>query len=145
MLLHQERCDLSRIRVVEHAKAIGFLTPTQTRQHLLCLVCAEGGLEQATGDFSAPSVTRLQNGQFVVAFQLEDVDGDAHGIQVQRFSDSGVFAGSRVVANRTWQGDQTDPFLVRLSGAGVPFIVGWQSVEPDQAEGDVIFRVLKGE
>lgn len=101
--------------------------------------------EQATGDFSAPSVTRLQNGQFVVAFQLEDVDGDAHGIQVQRFSDSGVFAGSRVVANRTWQGDQTDPFLVRLSGAGVPFIVGWQSVEPDQAEGDVIFRVLKGE
>jgi hypothetical protein len=101
--------------------------------------------EQATGDFSAPAVTRLDNGQFVVAFQLEDVDGDQHGIQVQRFSDSGLFVGSRVVANRTWRGDQREPFLVRVSGAGVPFIVGWESIEPDEAEADVIFRVLKSE
>ena len=101
--------------------------------------------EQATGDFLEPSVIRLQNGYFAVAFQLEDVDGDAHGVQVQRFSDAGIFAGTRVVANRTWLGDQTQPFLVPLVGAGVPFIVGWESVEPEMSEADVIFRVLKAE
>jgi len=101
--------------------------------------------EQAPGDFSAPTVIRLQNGHFAVVFQIEEVDGDEHGIQVQRFSDAGLFVGSRVVANRTWRGDQTEPFLVRLSGAGIPYIVGWESVEPDEDDGDVIFRVLKAE
>ncbi|MBD91155.1 MAG: hypothetical protein CL940_12535 [Deltaproteobacteria bacterium] len=101
--------------------------------------------EQATGDFSAPDVIQLQGGQFAVAFQLEDVDGDEHGIQVQRLSDSGLFTGTRIVANRTWSGDQTEPFLVRLTGAGTPYVVGWESAEPDADEADVLFRILKAE
>ena len=92
------------------------------------------------GDQMHPQVRYLQTGGLVVSWTDEGSDSDGQSIGVQRFTSMGAAAGPSVVANRTWVGDQFEPFMTPLSPAA--YLVGWHSMDQDGDGSGVITRVL---
>jgi len=72
-----------------------------------------------------PSVTGLDGGGFVVAWQSQDQDGSYDGVYGQRYDASGVAQGSEFRINTTTTNGQYDPSVTGLSGGG--FVVTWMS------------------
>ncbi len=79
-----------------------------------------------TGDQRGPRTAASSSGAFVAVWQGPE-SGGSQGIRAQRYSSSGVAAGSEFVVNGTTSGDQTQPavamlaqrrFRGRLAGAG---------------------------
>jgi len=89
-----------------------------------------------TGDQESPSIAMDSDGDFVVAWQSEDQDGDGNGVYAQRFSALGVAEGEEFLVNTYITGDQESP-SVAIDGAG-DFVVAWQSEDQD-GDGDGVY------
>jgi Ca2+-binding RTX toxin-like protein len=76
------------------------------------------------GAQSAPKVTALSNGGFVVTWMSEQ-DGSGFGIYAQCFDSSGAKTGAEFLVNSTTLNDQFNPSITALSDGG--FAVTWMS------------------
>jgi hypothetical protein len=92
------------------------------------------------GDQRSPRAAFLPSGELLVAWETEEVDGDLRAIQLSRIPADQSAQASRIVANRTWEGDQYAPFVVPLSNSG--FWVGWETDNQDGDGTGVTYRVL---
>ena len=81
------------------------------------------------GNQGAPAVARAADGQFVIAWQSEDQDGEGYGIYAQRYEPAGELVGETFRVNSTTAGDQKAP-TVAIDPDG-RFIIAWQSVSAD--------------
>ena len=85
-----------------------------------------------TSDQNAPVVTRLSDGDYVVAWASNGQDGAGAGIYAQRFNPDGTTQGSEFRVNTTTAGNQGWTTLEPLSGLAVTdlgangFVVTWQ-------------------
>lgn len=84
----------------------------------------------AIGQKERPSVARLSDGGFVVAWQTSAYqnlaqDGSKYGVYGQRYSAAGAAAGGEFRVNTYTLNDQSDPSVAALSGGG--FVVTWTS------------------
>ncbi|NTW54978.1 MAG: DUF4347 domain-containing protein, partial [Chlorobaculum sp.] len=87
---------------------------------------------------SAPSVTALADGGFVVVWNSSGQDGDGYGIYGQRYNAAGARSGSELAINTFVTGDQTEPSVTALDNGG--FVVLWQSKEQDGADWGIYAR-----
>ncbi|MGO4389419.1 hypothetical protein AB4Y85_17965 [Microvirga sp. 2YAF29] len=76
-----------------------------------------------------PTVTALANGQFIVAWHGEPIDGDAYAVGARTFNANGTPVGDDFVLNDTWQGSQTFPSITALSNGG--FVATYESSSYD--------------
>ncbi|MDG3442504.1 hypothetical protein P5F91_18620, partial [Nitrospirillum amazonense] len=81
------------------------------------------GRNYGDGAQSAPSVTVLSNGSYVVAWQATGQDGDGIGIYAQRYAAGGQKLGGEFRVNSVTAGNQTAPSTVALADGG--FEVVW--------------------
>jgi len=81
------------------------------------------------GNQRDPSVTALDNGGFVVAWESEGQDGDGDGVYARRFNADGTAQGAEFVVNTYITGHQNDPSVTALSNGG--FVVAWESADQD--------------
>lgn len=72
-----------------------------------------------------PSVTALDNGDFVVSWESAGQDGSGFGIYAQRFDASGTALGTEFRVNTFTTLDQREASVSALSDGG--FVVTWQS------------------
>jgi hypothetical protein len=75
-------------------------------------------------DQSYPSVSKLQNGGFVIAWQSYAQDTSGWGIYGQRYDSSGNKLGSEFQVNSYTVGDQDAPSIAWLNNGG--FAVAWR-------------------
>ena len=76
-------------------------------------------------DQTAPSVSTLLDGSFVVAWQSNLQNGSGWEIYGQHFNGKGVKLNSEFRINTFTQGDQTAPAMTALADGG--YVVTWQS------------------
>ena len=76
---------------------------------------------------SKPSITRLSDGGFLIAWQSEGQDGSNTGIYAQRYDSSRI--GSEFQVNTHTEDDQTEPSITSLSHGG--FVITWSSNNQD--------------
>jgi hypothetical protein len=96
--------------------------------------------EAMAGVHERPSLAYLDSGDLVVAWDATNVDGWLRSVQYATVASGNGAADTRVVANRTWEGDQHQPFVVPLSDSG--FWVGWETDGQDEDGAGVTYRVL---
>ncbi|MEH6542178.1 T1SS-143 repeat domain-containing protein, partial [Halopseudomonas sp.] len=75
-------------------------------------------------DQSAPSVTGLSNGGWVVTWESDGQDGDLFGIYGQAYNADGTARGTEFLVNTATAGDQRDPSVTGLSNGG--WVVTWE-------------------
>lgn len=77
------------------------------------------------GDQTAPSVSALMNGQFVIAWTDGSQAGTSQGLDIraQVFTAGGFRQGGELLVNTTTAGDQTGAQVAGLTGGG--FAVAW--------------------
>ncbi|MCF6234048.1 MAG: hypothetical protein L3J36_13275 [Rhodobacteraceae bacterium] len=92
-------------------------------------------------DQTAPEITALKDGGFLIAWADSKGDGNGSGIEMQRFDENGVMIGDGVVVNSTTQGDQIDPALTTLKNGQV--VVTWESEFGDGSDDAVMAQILK--
>jgi Ca2+-binding RTX toxin-like protein len=106
-----------------------------------------------TSDQSAPSVTALKNGGFVVTWTSDGQDGSSLGMYGQRYAADGTTVGSEFRVNTFTTNDQNQPSVTALSDGG--FVVTWRSniqdgsnfgvygkIFTDNVESDVSFNLV---
>ncbi|MCW8916435.1 MAG: FG-GAP-like repeat-containing protein [Magnetovibrio sp.] len=79
-------------------------------------------------DQSYPDITTLNNGNFVVAYTSNNIDGagaGTYGVGAQIFTSAGATVGSEIVVNTTTAGNQETPRLAALEDGG--FVVTWEA------------------
>src|SRR5262249_11267988 len=76
-----------------------------------------------------PAVAMDAGGNFVVAWQSQEQDGDGWGVYAQRYNAAGVAQGGEFRVSTTTQDDQMNP-AVAMDAAG-NFLVAWQSHNQD--------------
>lgn len=86
--------------------------------------------DAAQDDQSAPSVTGLSNGKFVVVWQdrrgpisMEGDDTDGYAVKSQMFNNDGTAVGSETLVNTGTAGNQYRPKITALSDGG--YVVVW--------------------
>lgn len=89
------------------------------------------------GDQVSPSVARLADGGFAVAWTSNGQDGSGFGIVVRRFNANGTPAGGEVAVNTSTAGNQVAPRIV-ANGSG--FLVAWTGPGGDGSTNDVFAR-----
>ena len=77
----------------------------------------------------APVVAMDDSGNFVVAWQSKDQDGDNWGIYAQRFNASGAPQGGEFRVNTATSKEQQAPSVAMDAGGN--FVVAWQSKDQD--------------
>ena len=82
-----------------------------------------------TDNQTAPSVTALDGGGYVVTWVSKDQDGDSYGVFGQRYDAAGSTVGSEFQINTETVDQQKEPSVAALDGGG--FVVVWQSKEQD--------------
>ncbi|MDA8635039.1 flagellin [Rhodobacteraceae bacterium] len=75
----------------------------------------------------SPSVTVLNNGGFVVAWQSYNQDGDQEGVFAQQFDNSFNQVGSEIQINTYTNGNQDSVNIVALNSGG--FVAAWDDYE----------------
>ncbi|MGV3526466.1 MAG: hypothetical protein ACO1RX_19770 [Candidatus Sericytochromatia bacterium] len=91
---------------------------------------------------SVPSVSLDADGDFVVAWQSVEQDGDNEGIYAQRYSSGGQAQGSEFRVNTYTTASQRDP-SVSLDADG-DFVVAWDSYGQDGGAGIYVQRYTPG-
>uniref|UniRef100_UPI0037C894E8 Ig-like domain-containing protein n=1 Tax=Polynucleobacter sp. TaxID=2029855 RepID=UPI0037C894E8 len=90
-----------------------------------------------TGSQTAPSVTSLVGGGYVVAWQVNDPNQVNSGIYIQAYSATGLpMGGPRLVS--VFNGIQNFPTVASLADGG--FIVAWESYEQGGDLYDIYYR-----
>ena len=86
-------------------------------------------------DQSAPSITSLNDGGFVVIYHSNgsSADGDSYGVYGQRYDASGSTVGSEFLVNTEKSGYQLYPSVTSLSDGG--FVATWHSQNQDGGGG----------
>lgn len=84
------------------------------------------------GDQTAPSVTTLSNGGFVVTWQTADTtqDGSGTAIKARVYGASGTALGNEFLVESQTVGDQTKPSVTALDSGN--FVVTWQTSDAAQ-------------
>ncbi|KKL98464.1 hypothetical protein LCGC14_1824160, partial [marine sediment metagenome] len=85
---------------------------------------------------AAPSVTSLNDGNFIVIWQSYGQDGDGYGIYGQIFNADGTKSGSEFPVNTYTTNYQQLPSVASLSNGA--FVVTWQSLYQD-GDGDGVY------
>jgi len=99
-------------------------------------------VDAATGsDQSAPEISTLKDGGFIIAWADSKGDGKGAGIEAQRFDENGVKLGNVVDVNATTRGDQLDPALTTLKNGHV--VVTWESDYGDGNDTSVMAQKLQ--
>lgn len=94
------------------------------------VVGSELRVNTSTSGFqTAPAVTGLANGGYVVSWQSAGQDGSGSGIFAQRYDSSGVPAGSEFRVNTFTNGDQERADVTSLADGD--FVVTWMSSGQD--------------
>jgi hypothetical protein len=75
------------------------------------------------------SVAMDANGDFVIAWQSNNQDGDGWGVYAQRYNADGTTNGGEFQVNTTTAGDQANP-AVAMDANG-DFVIAWQSNNQD--------------
>ncbi|MEQ9124703.1 MAG: cadherin repeat domain-containing protein, partial [Alphaproteobacteria bacterium] len=78
---------------------------------------------------SAPSVTALEDGGYVVTWQSDGQDGSDFGVYAQRYNSSGTKVGGEVRVNTHTTFNQSDSDVEGLSDGG--YVVAWESFNQD--------------
>ncbi len=91
-----------------------------------------------TGAQQRPAVALDANGDFVIAWQSDDLDGSLNGIAAQRFDSSGTPLGAELRVNSNGADDQTRPTLGIDSDGD--FVVAWESINQDGSSWGVFAR-----
>ena len=78
---------------------------------------------------SNPSITKLNDGGFVVSWQSANQDSHGYGIFAQRFNVNGVKLGGEFQVNTHTADAQWQPSITTLANGG--FVVSWQSNSQD--------------
>lgn len=81
------------------------------------------------GHQSGPSITMLNNGDFIASWQSLNQDGDDFGIYAQRFDSRGMMKGSEFRVNTHTASSQDEPSITALNDGG--FVVSWTSLGSD--------------
>ena len=87
-----------------------------------------------------PHVAYLPNGEFLVGWSASDVDGSGTAVQVQRYTGTAQPFGPRIQVNRTFTGDQRNPFILPIQ-ANLLW-TGWVSFGQDGDQDGGVFRIL---
>ncbi|MFH2088288.1 MAG: M10 family metallopeptidase C-terminal domain-containing protein, partial [Pseudomonadota bacterium] len=90
-----------------------------------------------TNDQTAPSVTALSDGGWVVVWQSNGQDGDGNGIYAQRYAADGTSIGAEARVNSYTTGGQSAPSVAALSDGG--WLVSWQSYSQDSYGGSGVY------
>ena len=96
-----------------------------------------------TSDQDTPSVTGLNNGNFVVTWESAGQDGDGETIMGQIFDATGARVGTEFQINQTTAGDQITPRITALADGG--FVVTWGSDNVDSSYKAVVGRVYNAD
>lgn len=88
-----------------------------------------------TGDQSAPAISELADGSFVITWQSYGQDGNGYGIFAQRYSETGQPLGEEFQINSSTTDSQFDPTISAWSDGG--FIVSWTSSDWSDYGGDI--------
>lgn len=91
-------------------------------------VSAEGGTQPAVSFFTRPAVVGLNDGGFLVTWDIAD-DGDWSGVVARRFGADGTAEGASFPVNSHVPGYQFAPAAAALAGGGV--LIGWVSANQD--------------
>ena len=83
---------------------------------------AESGLGHAGDDDTDAAIAMDDDGDFVVAWQSKDHDGDG-GIFTRRYDNAGIAHGGRALVNATTSGDQQRPDVAM--DADGDYVVVW--------------------
>jgi len=96
----------------------------------------------ATGNQTAPTVTTLAGGGFVIAWQTADAaqDGSGSAIKAQVYDSSGATVGGEFCLNSQLSGNQSLPAITSLASGG--FVATWQT---DDAAQDGVGSAVKGQ
>lgn len=92
-------------------------------------------------DQTAPEITALKDGGFMIAWADSKADGKGAGIEAQRFDANGVMLGDQLLVNSTIRGDQLDPALTTLKNGQVA--ITWQSEFGDGSDSSVMAQMVK--
>ncbi|NOT16423.1 MAG: hypothetical protein HOP21_12830, partial [Methylotenera sp.] len=84
-----------------------------------------------TSDQTAPSITALVGGGFVVSWSSFGQDSDGWGIYAQRYDANGALMGAEFQVNSYTDGEQTQSSITGLADGG--FVAVWTSVGQDGA------------
>jgi VCBS repeat-containing protein len=76
-----------------------------------------------------PSITALNDGDFVIAWQSYLQDGDGYGVYAQRYDASGTNVGSEFQVNTYTVSDQDETDITALNDGG--FVITWRSKGQD--------------
>jgi hypothetical protein len=91
---------------------------------------AEFRVNATIGDSqSAPAVTALADGGYVVSWTSANQDGDGNGIYVQTCEADGTVRTAEFLVNSVTAADQSDPVVTALENGG--FVVAWTSADQD--------------
>ncbi len=82
-------------------------------------------------DQSAPAITALADGGYVVTWQSADQDGSGYGIYAQHYDAAGAVVGDETRINTTTASDQYYPAITALADGG--YVVTWQSAYQDSS------------
>lgn len=74
-------------------------------------------------DQDTPAIAMNANGDFVIAWESLNQDGDGEGVYAQRYNSAGVAVGGEIAVNTGTIGDQHDP-VVGIDGSG-NFVIAW--------------------
>ncbi len=85
-----------------------------------------------------PSAAMDDSGQFVVAWQSNEQDGDGGGVFAQRYNADGTPLGDEFQVNTHWEGSQGYT-SVAMNDSG-QFVVAWQGYAPDGEYGGILAR-----
>jgi hypothetical protein len=81
------------------------------------------------GNQSNPAVALEANGDFVIAWESDGIDGSGNAAMVRRFASSGAALGGDFQANLYTNNNQARPAVA--SDADGDFVVAWQSLHQD--------------
>jgi len=97
-------------------------------------------VNQTTGnDQKEASIAVDADGDFVVAWQSKDQDGDKEGVYARVFDSAGLAQTDEFLVNQTTNKEQKDP-SVSMDDAG-NFVVAWQSKDQDGSKEGIYARL----
>lgn len=92
-------------------------------------------------DQTAPEISALKDGGFIIVWADSGGDGKGAGIEGQRFDENGVKQGQVIDINGTTRGDQLDPAVTTLKNGQV--VVTWESEFGDGSDYSVMAQKLQ--
>ncbi len=91
-------------------------------------------------DKGFPSISKSENGNFVITWQSFEQDGSQNGIYAQEFLPSGIKSGSEIRINQLTNGSQSYPDIILLDNGN--HVVTWQSSNKYAYDGDSIYATI---